>query len=342
MSIQDLKADDESLQANWGLVDGSRKQLAAKVVAIAESVSGGRRLQLRSVGRWLNSDGGYEQVLKRPDVINFCLPWVKSLKAKANGPLSDVEADQVARLGFCRFCRDAPEPRSLVPFIYPICAILFGMLVLGFASFTILPTFEQMFKEFGIELPRATKLLFFVGRLTRQYWWIAIVIFCVASTTTWIFTRLSQRQSVYSRSWIDWLLDSMRPAVANWTGHLATLLNAGVAERSAVQVASECSAVSSLRSTKIDDQSYTSSGWLDQKRFALVNETLTIEDRSAKAAMLREVAVYYRSISATVGGWWLKVFAQFITWQIALAILFTVASLFMPLISIISGLTGVF
>lgn len=343
MSNQESRAVDNFLESHWDLVDQSRAQLAAKVIAIASSVSGGRRQQLQSVERWLNSKGGYQDVLKRPDVISFCMPWMNALKAKSEKqPLSDSEADEVVRLGFCRFCQDAPEPRSLVPFIYPICAILFGMLVLGFSSFTILPTFEQMFREFGIELPHATNLTFFIGRLTRQYFWVAIVLACVAFAVAWFLTRYCQRRNVYSRSWVDWLLDTKRPAVAIWAGHLASLLHAGVPEQSAVQVASGCSAAASLRSTKVENQKYSSSGWLEQDKFASVSDALKIEDRSAKTAMLREIAAYYRSISATVGGWWLKVFAQLVTWFVTVAIIFTVASLFMPLISIVSGLTGGF
>jgi type II secretory pathway component PulF len=60
----------------------------------------------------------------------------------------------------------------LAKFVYLSCIVLVMFFVMTFMMIKIVPTFEQMFEEFGLALPNATILLITVSRLIVQYWFL--------------------------------------------------------------------------------------------------------------------------------------------------------------------------
>jgi len=71
---------------------------------------------------------------------------------------------------------------------------------------------------------------------------------------------------------------------------------------------------------------------LDPGRYPLIYNSFSLNDRPAKIAILEETARYYR--------WWLAWLSKAIIFLIGAVLLYVVASMFLPLLSIISGLTG--
>ena len=89
---------DNLLKSNWSVIDQSRTAMAKEIASLANSISGPRSRQLKSVSRWLNSSQDYDAVLERPDVLCFCQPWVTATLGKANRE-SLTESEMAAAIG---------------------------------------------------------------------------------------------------------------------------------------------------------------------------------------------------------------------------------------------------
>src|SRR5687767_15789344 len=58
--------------------------------------------------------------------------------------------------------------------IYPIVVVLVAVGILTFIMLRIVPVFQKMFEEFGLELPTMTKLLITVSNWVVKYGWFSI------------------------------------------------------------------------------------------------------------------------------------------------------------------------
>jgi type IV pilus assembly protein PilC len=56
--------------------------------------------------------------------------------------------------------------------IYPVVVVMVAVSILTFIMVKIVPTFEEMFIEFGLKLPVATQLLMAVSRNVMTYWYL--------------------------------------------------------------------------------------------------------------------------------------------------------------------------
>ena len=342
MSIDSAKKSTPNLlQSHWSLIDQSRKAMAKEISSLADSVSGPRVKQLHSISQWLRSSRGYEAVLERPDVLCFCLPCLNAILSKpTQEPLSDLEMAAAIGVGYCKFENNAPMPRDLTPFLYPTIALLayLGLITLG--SVFVLPSFREMYKEFGIELPLTTQWVLSFGEWVETYWIVFFVIFQFLFVMLWVTLRFSQRGRAYSLNWFDRRFSKFRTQLSIWASHVANLMAIGVNDTEAIQIAGRCSANSNLQSRCDSYAGDSSQDLLDPDRYPLISNSLLLKNQSAKIAIFEETARYYRSLSGIVGNWWLAWLGKAILVLIAFTLFIVIGSLFMPMISIVSGLTG--
>jgi hypothetical protein len=332
--------NENSLENNWGLIESSRSQMSTRIARLADSMSGIRAKQLRSISRWLSGSGGFVAALERPDVLCFCQPWVEAVLVKPEqGQLSD--ADKVAAIskGVCKFEIGAASPVSLTPFVYPTVAFLAWTLLIAFGSIFVLPGFEEMYAEFGIELPRTTLITFAVGRWFRSYWILFFAVMLLVPIVSWVLLKISQQNTSYSLGWIDRRLVRFNTKLSFWVNHVANLLTAGVDDSDAIRIAGRCSASTRLQGV-CNGYSCQEGDHLLPATYPLINNSLLLKNRVAKIAILEETARYYRSHGRVVQGWWLAWLGRAIVVLMWLTIAVSATSLFMPLISIVSGLTG--
>ena len=342
MSTQaDEKLPEDSLQNHWDLIDKSRKVMAKEISSLANSLSGPRVRQLKSVSLWLNSSQEYDAVLKRPDVLCFCQPWLEASLDKPNQePLDQAEIARAIGVGFCKLENNSPMMRNLTPFLYPMLAALAWLVMITFGSIFVLPQFREMFEEFGIALPFWTQRVFDWGELLEAYWLPSFIVLLLVPILLVIFLYLSQRGHAYSLNWLDRRFAKFRTKLSIWASHVSSLLAAGVSDTDAIQIAGRCSASKELRARCDAFAQGGMEDLLNPARYPLINNSLTLENKAAKIAILEEAARYYRSLSGVVQGWWLAWLSKAILALIFLTLLFVVSALFMPMISIISGLTG--
>lgn len=96
----------------------------------------------------------------------------------------------VALARYVDLTRDAQEMRRslLLSLLYPALLLLFSAAVLTVLAVGLMPSFEDMFTDFSIELPSATRYVLTVGTILPRYWaWTALglvallaAIYCIS------------------------------------------------------------------------------------------------------------------------------------------------------------------
>ena len=332
---------DNLFKTHWEVIDTSRTEMAKGISLLANSLSGPRAMQLNSVSRWLNGSKGYEAVLERPDVLCFCRPWLDALLAKTDQePLSKFEMSAAIGVGYCKFENNAPVPRNLTPFLYPALAFLAWLAVMTFASVFVLPGFREMYQEFGIELPWLTRMVMSGGQLLQTLWFPLFALLLLVPFMLWVLLRFSQLGKAYSLNWLDRRFAKFRSQLSIWASHVASLLAVGVDQQEAIQIAGRCSPNKNLQSLCNTFTKNANDSLLDPDAYPLINNSLLLTSKAAKIAILEECARYYRSVSGIVQSWWLSWLSKAILVMIAATLLIAVISMFLPMLSIVSGLTG--
>jgi type IV pilus assembly protein PilC len=116
--------------------------------------------------------------------------------------------------------------------VYPTLVIIFAVGVMMALVAFLVPVFEGVFKQFGGELPKITKVSVFLSHAVTGYWWL---IFMLAGGTAFAF--LKWKKSSWGRpQWDHFRLHIpmkigaivQQVAVARWSRTLSSLTSAGV------------------------------------------------------------------------------------------------------------------
>ena len=115
---------------------------------------------------------------------------------------------------------------------YPIAVLVVAFVVVTVIMIFVIPSFKDVFKSFGAELPAPTLAVIWLSDKFLQYWWL---IFGVIFGGGYMFFRTWKR-SEKMQFFMDRLLlrlpifgELMRKAViARWTRTLSTMFSAGV------------------------------------------------------------------------------------------------------------------
>jgi type II secretory pathway component PulF len=335
---------DPALKDRWENVLKVRQKFSAELDSMATDLPGVGRQQLRSLSRWFQGSAKFEDAILRPDVLAFCLPLVNSAE---QGSITSSGMAQAARRGFCSVGRYQTVNRHLFRILLYPTLILFAacLLWIGF-SFWIAPQFQEMFEEFGIELPRITRLVLWLAHAVRQWCW-AILVFPVGVCLCWILNRVGRDRRPANQTWLDQRWMSTRNAVASWAWHISLLLEAGLTQSAATRIAGTAAANSRLRRISFEvtgsrqlDALGQEQPFLFDPKFQLLDYAMRMPESPGKIALLREVATYYWDRNRNVGDWWVQWLVAVMLWCILAAIVITVLSLFFPLVAIVSGLTS--
>jgi type IV pilus assembly protein PilC len=115
--------------------------------------------------------------------------------------------------------------------IYPIVVIMVAVLILSFIMISIVPTFKEIFIDFGTELPQATQLLIAVSNATANYWFV-IPLFPLS---LWLLVKLIRKFNAGRMGWdmfsLNWPVFGMlieKNSMARSTRTLGTLVASGV------------------------------------------------------------------------------------------------------------------
>src|SRR5688572_3533810 len=115
--------------------------------------------------------------------------------------------------------------------VYPITIISVACLVIIFMMIFVLPTFANMFKNMGAELPLPTKIVMFMSDFTRKY-----ILFMLAGVGASVYALKRYYQTDKGSTLIDTVALKVpvigmlirKVAVARFTRTLGTLISSGV------------------------------------------------------------------------------------------------------------------
>lgn len=125
-----------------------------------------------------------ESMSKCPKVFNRL--YVNMIKAgEAGGALETI----LKRLADFLESAEALKRKVKGAMIYPVAVVIIAGLILALIMTFIVPTFKEMFEEFGLDLPAPTLLLIAMSDYIVSYWFLMLLIpFCY-----WLLIKLIRR-----------------------------------------------------------------------------------------------------------------------------------------------------
>lgn len=338
-----MQFENEPVQ-RWQRVYESRESLAGMIEQATRTQSSSLRARVREVSRFLRQDGTFESAIVRPDVIAFTVPLLESSGREGLTEGQLVRATQTGLNSI--YCQPSSIQRFLQLMIYPALLVVASIaMYLGFALF-VAPEFERMFVEFQIQLPSATTSLLASARIVRQFAWLIGLLLCalVLVATLWL---LKPGMFMPRLGFLDQVFSNERQKMAELAMHAAQLRSIGLSSSQALAVVTRVSVRSSTRQKAVpfrtdhaDSDPIDTSNNIQSPKFALLDYAIRQPTSPENNRMLLEVADGYRRRIVNLSDWWVHWLVFGFQWMIMACISFLVLSIFMPLISIISGLTG--
>ena len=306
------------------------------LIGTAEDVEGGATLS--------------EALAKHPKVFNRL--YVNMVAAGETGGVLDVILVRLAE-----FMEKAQRLKSKIrgAMIYPSVIICFAMGIVTMIMIVVVPKFDEIFADFDTELPKVTKLL-----IGTSGWFIsgsppgwAVVLF--SPVAIWLFLKL-MKQSKGGRFAVDSVVLKLpvagqiagKSAVARFTRTLGTLVSAGVPILEAINITKETAGneVLARALTRVHDSIREGDTFADPLRASKVVDGIVVnmisvgEETGELDKMLVKVADNYDDETETLVSSLLSLLEPIMVAILGLIVGFIVIALFLPLVSLISSMTG--
>ena len=235
--------------------------------------------------------------------------------------------------------------------VYPVVVIFVAVLIVGFIMYWIVPQFEAIFIDFGVELPQMTQVLITASHYVVQYWYLAPLIPAI----WWVFIKLlyRSRTGAYIGDRIQLLIPVMgtileKSVVSRTMRTLGTLVQSGVPILESLNIVRDTAgnAVFERAFTRIYDsirEGETIAQPLKEARIVddiVVNMIDVGEETGDLDSMLMKIADNYdEEVEAAVDSL-VSLLEPIMIVSLGGIIGFIVIALFMPLIKLISELSG--
>ena len=126
----------------------------------------------------------------------------------------------------------AIKNKSKSALIYPIAVITVAFIVLAVIMIFVIPAFEDVFRNFGADLPAPTLFVIGMSKIFVKYWYL---IFGLGGGGIYFFMQ-SWKRSIKMQKYMDRLLLKVpvfgdlvnKSSIARWTRTLSTMFAAGV------------------------------------------------------------------------------------------------------------------
>ena len=322
----------------WRLVTGNEVAIANHLRGLAPVLQSSSAQRVTRVARQLeqihkrggmSDSNAQDKALADPDLLAVVSPLLeRARRDHSDNSAAEAELLSDLQIGVCRLVRCSSQRASVIGiFAYPGLLLVGAIGVILLFSQHLLPGFRTILVEFGIELPGATKVMFEIGRFLEAAWPLALFVAFLAALPMLIELCRSTGLATGLVRWVENKLSSKRSAMATWARHTALLLQAGVSQDAAVKT--------SMSAAK---RWIRAGAW--PWKFGLLEETLKLEDASAQIALLNHAADYYHARHRSVVQWWASFLPTVVICFLGAVVLFVMLSILMPLVAIISGLTG--
>jgi len=240
-----------------------------------------------------------DALAKHPNV--FSKLYVSMVRAAEVGGILDLILDRLST-----FLEKEQEVVGRIKgaMVYPVCVLVFAILMVIAMFIFVLPTFKSIFSDAGAELPLITKLLFLMSDFIRAFWYLlpgipmALVFGTKAYYKTdqghWNLDKLKLRIPVVGE-----LVQKM--AISRFSRTLGTLVNSGVPVLRALEIVAETAgnvviskavdeARASVREGQRISRPLAASGMFPQ----MVTQMIDIGEETGRMSdMLVKVATFY-------------------------------------------------
>jgi len=336
--------DSRRTVARIDLVLKSRTEIASSLQSMANSVAGVASNRLLALSKWFGRGVNASDVMKHPDAILYCSMLLANSESDSS---IELPIHDSARDTFDKMRHQEGLHRRLAPeLVYPFVLLLFSYSLIVFLSVYMVSNFEEMYKEFGLDLPFFTSVLFSLSASVRRWWIVGFVLFGLLGLLMFVvalpgrklpgWTRILRIQSLGLRSaWIAWA----------W--HTGWLLKSGIAQSDAIELAGSCSTEPWLRRNSVQWANVISNGerpfgqrprgnW---EPYGLLAHAFELADRNDQADVLHVFAAIHRDRANQRRLWWLSWVTPAVVVLVAISVSLLTIALYMPLVDLISGLT---
>lgn len=377
-----------------------RDKIVSALTLTSDVISGSPRRKLRQLADEVAFVDNEMDVLKNPlaleiflhlegipnvtgdfDPLDSSHSLTSSTKPESTAPTENIESRIEAAVNAVVLSHLKVQSRGqrvLTVIAYPLIVLTVCTGVLVLTSLLVVPTFEQMFDEFGLQLPFFTQTLFAIAAVIQSpmtYLGLASVGACVGllAWLLWGSTSPLHRRSGASGTSVN-LHGSgprtTRGAWADWAWHVSLLMRAGLGKTEAIEMAGAASQQSWLaRGSRFwadairngDDPFHGVTHFRKVPCHLLADalgldvaltqhvrppntssRTAAIDTTSLKqyqAGVLRDIAELYWDRDQRGTVWRLGWVSPLIVFGVGFIIWFVVIALFAPLVSLITGLS---
>ena len=235
--------------------------------------------------------------------------------------------------------------------VYPLVVITVACAIVGFILYFIIPKFEAIFKDFGVDLPSMTKFLIKASHFVVDYFYVVILF----PVFVWIFLKLVYRNKTgaYICDRILLMIPVMgaiveKSTVARTTRTLGTLVQSGVPILESLNIVRDTAGnmVFERAFTRIYDSIREGETIAQPLREARIVDDIVVnmidvgEETGDLDTMLNKIADNYdEEVEALVESL-VSLLEPIMIVVLGGIIGFIVIALFLPLISLISKLSG--
>lgn len=339
VSISERASGDGSL-AMLGAIFENREPLISALAALVDDLSDTKtKKQLTKLATELQMANSVEQLQGNQRILQW-LPLLvsgfnqKSTKPRLSHLIFFASRDHEIRMG---------RRKALA---YPVLLAAIVLLVFSLITILVVPPFDRMFADFGIELPESTKLLMSLSREVRFHpirILSAVVTgigFLLVLKKLWAYSGLSHR--LFKR-----LINGNSASISDMsvlTSRLAELLQLGMSHSDAITLASFglTSPWYQKICLKLADEIASNPDWEETKiarNFpGNMIHALTVQP-SPNLELLRELSAIYAERVRHRMNWTTGAFAQISILALGLVVGFMVTVLLSPLVSLIAALS---
>ena len=236
--------------------------------------------------------------------------------------------------------------------IYPGVVISIAVGIVSMIMIFVIPKFEQIFKDFGTKLPTITQYLLDVSRWFANWGWAYVIASPIVFSLIWKLIRTSEGGK-YATDAVKLKIPILgnilgKTAIARFTRTLGTLISAGVPILDAINITKETcgNEVYSRALAKVHDAIREGESMADPLRATKVCDAIVVnmvdvgEETGDLDKMLMKIADNYDNDVDVMVGSLISILEPVMVVVLGVIVGFIVIALFMPMITLIEGITS--
>lgn len=327
--------------------------------------------QLRNIAQEMPMSGSRKTLQKLADTVQQKTPaativrnfpdycWLLTIQSTA--ATTDALTAMLEQSAY----QDRLQANKIRTIAYPILLLCIATTILLAICVFIVPTFDEMYRDFGLRLPAPTNAVISFSRFVTEFPWLAVLLFIgfIAMVAGLLWLWIGDSAIKRTLIGVSSHQPSVRQALSKTSTQLAQLCDEDVSLDRALRIAAESNSSPIMRSTLGDlaVQAAIDPSKLHLTRASIFlppNFLLALNPANAQTApgsrksssgnsstvkpnttLLRELAANYCDMSIRRKDWIPLVIGQLSIVGVGLGIAFIVIALFAPMISLITSLS---